>query len=293
MSIQSEITRIAQNVSDSFDAVAAKGGTRPQAQNSSNLPDAILSIPAAGVQSFNGRTGDVEPQEEDYTAEMVGAQPTINVRGILKGDGAGGISAASAGTDFAPGGFGLGAVSYNAIADCNDTTLGNGFYTLSAATLNYPALIPNASYGILLVQIRGTSIYQSFSYGEYFAKRRYTGAAWTEWEYVNPPMQVGVEYRTTERYLGKPVYVKLVDCGVSASGEKATAHGISNLDRIVETTCYLNKETMPWFGSGSAGLTGAWNAYGYVNGANIAIWTGTSLANKPISARLKYTKTTD
>lgn len=46
MSIQSEITRIAQNVSDSFDAVAAKGGTRPQAQNSSNLPDAILSIPS-------------------------------------------------------------------------------------------------------------------------------------------------------------------------------------------------------------------------------------------------------
>lgn len=103
MSIQSEINRIAQNVSDSFDAVAAKGGTRPQAQNSSNLPDAILSIPAAGVQSFNGRTGDVEPQEEDYTAEMVGAQPTINVSGILKGNGSGGVSAAVAGTDYANG----------------------------------------------------------------------------------------------------------------------------------------------------------------------------------------------
>lgn len=101
MSIQSEINRIAQNVSDSFDAVAAKGGTRPQAQNSSNLPDAILSIPAAGVQSFNGRTGDVEPQEEDYTAEMVGAQPTINVSGILKGNGSGDVSAAVAGTDYA------------------------------------------------------------------------------------------------------------------------------------------------------------------------------------------------
>lgn len=46
MSIQSEINRIAQNVSDSFDAVVAKGGTMPQAQNSSNLPDAILSIPS-------------------------------------------------------------------------------------------------------------------------------------------------------------------------------------------------------------------------------------------------------
>ncbi len=32
-------------------------------------------------------------------------------------------------------------------------------------------------------------------------------------EYLNPPMSLGVEYRTTERYLGKPVYVKLIDLG--------------------------------------------------------------------------------
>ena len=36
---------------------------------------------------------------------------------------------------------------------------------------------------------------------------------WGEWEYENPPMQLGVEYRTTERYLGKPVYVQLMDWG--------------------------------------------------------------------------------
>ena len=36
-------------------------------------------------------------------------------------------------------------------------------------------------------------------------------------EYLNPPMTLGVEYRTTERYLGKPVYVKVVDCGVAPS----------------------------------------------------------------------------
>ena len=36
---------------------------------------------------------------------------------------------------------------------------------------------------------------------------------WQPWEWVNPPMQLGVEYRTTERYLGKPVYVKLINLG--------------------------------------------------------------------------------
>lgn len=32
-------------------------------------------------------------------------------------------------------------------------------------------------------------------------------------EYLNPPLVLGVEYRTTERYLGKPVYCRLIDFG--------------------------------------------------------------------------------
>lgn len=40
-----------------------------------------------------------------------------------------------------------------------------------------------------------------------------SGNIYYPWEWVNPPMQIGVEYRTTERYLGKPVYVKAVNFG--------------------------------------------------------------------------------
>ena len=36
---------------------------------------------------------------------------------------------------------------------------------------------------------------------------------WLPFERVNPPLIPGVEYRTTQRYNGKPVYVKLVDFG--------------------------------------------------------------------------------
>lgn len=36
---------------------------------------------------------------------------------------------------------------------------------------------------------------------------------WGEWEWVNPPTVAGYEYRTTERYNGKAVYVYLVDFG--------------------------------------------------------------------------------
>ena len=78
-----------------------------------------------GVMSFNGRGGDVEPQAGDYTKGMVGLgnvdntsdadkpisnaqqealdgkQARITASGILKGDGAGGVSAAVKGTDYA------------------------------------------------------------------------------------------------------------------------------------------------------------------------------------------------
>ena len=47
----------------------------------------------------------------------------------------------------------------------------------------------------------------------------------TEWE--NPPMVLGVEYRTTERWQGKAVYTALIDCGaLPNNAQSATAHNI-------------------------------------------------------------------
>lgn len=44
-------------------------------------------------------------------------------------------------------------------------------------------------------------------------------------EWINPPMVSGVEYRTTERFGGRPVYTQLIECGAAANG-KTVAHGI-------------------------------------------------------------------
>ena len=54
-----------------------------------------------------------------------------------------------------------------------------------------------------------------------------------EWEWVNPPMALGVEYRTTERYMGKPVYAKCVNYGYITAGEHSIAHGIESIDEVV------------------------------------------------------------
>ena len=64
-----------------------------------------------------------------------------------------------------------------------------------------------------------------------------TDSGVTEW--VNPPMLVGVEYRTTERYQGKPVYTKPFNIGALPAGSGTSnrvkiTSGISNADSIVD-----------------------------------------------------------
>ena len=106
----------------------------------------------------------------------------------------------------------------------------------------------------------------------------------TEW--VNPPMMIGIEYRTTERYLGKPVYVKVVNFGnYPASGTKTVAHKISNVKNIV--SCL-----------GTSSLGYSVNGYSYVSAfyadkTNINITLTADVSNNTVKVMLKYTKTTD
>ena len=59
-------------------------------------------------------------------------------------------------------------------------------------------------------------------------ERQYYSGTWHDWECVNPPLREGVEYRTKERYLGKPVYTKLINFGALPNAtNKKVAHGAS------------------------------------------------------------------
>lgn len=118
---------------------------------------------------------------------------------------------------------------------------------------------------------------------------------WSEWEYINPPMQLGVEYRTTERYLGKPVYVKVVDCGAMPSATTKTVnHGISDIQHIVEVKGSLYKtdgseaRSLPyWFST---------EDYAEIRADKTSIYMITVGGNweaRNCYAVLKYTKTTN
>ena len=184
----------------------------------------------------------------------------------------------------APSGFGLGDVS-RLVTDCNEA-ISNGWYYYGASASNIPQYIP---YGCLLVvnrsglEVERVQIAFSTDNGVK-AQRRYKNASdgWSEWEYENPPMKSNVEYRTCEKWLDKPIYVKAVNIGTLPNAStKKTAHNISNLDETLDAQ---------WRAS-SASL----NVKSIIVTATEIEITTTSNLSGITNAHifLKYTKTTD
>ena len=68
--------------------------------------------------------------------------------------------------------------------------------------------------------------------------RSFFKGSWEPWEWVNPPMEVGREYRTTERFMGYPVYAQIVHCPewVAGSGKDVP---IGTQTRIVRFNGYV------------------------------------------------------
>ena len=64
----------------------------------------------------------------------------------------------------------------------------------------------------------GQMVVRSYTNGEGVVARRYKiSGEWKPWEYENPWMTPGTEYRTTELWNGKPVYIKVINYGKLAA----------------------------------------------------------------------------
>lgn len=124
----------------------------------------------------------------------------------------------------APAGFGLGVKNGHDCTDCNEAILNGTYYIYGESAINHPG--NSMQYGCLDVKRRGNYITQIVHYDYYEAKRfsKDGGTTWGNWEWVNPPMALGVEYCTTERYMGKPVYTMLFDMGQLANNGENTAY---------------------------------------------------------------------
>lgn len=188
--------------------------------------------------------------------------------------------------DFAPGGYGLGGIVSKSVSSLDNTTE-TGWYDAP-----YPSEIGFEGNGLLLVQaLDATWIIQEFyplTDSRTYLRRQRFNSGWGPWEWSSPPMIAGVEYRTTERHLGKPVYVKLVDCGAMPnSGQKNVVISAASgaIARVIRATGVTSS------GAVLPGASSSTNNRIYAEPTFISITTSSNMSSSTAHVTVWYTKT--
>ena len=146
-------------------------------------------------------------------------------------------------------GYGLGAKTGKLITDGNDALVGGWFYWGNIDT-NLPFTYGHMRVDPRLSSTNGQILMQtaySDGYPGCVAQRKLVDGVWKPWEWVNPPMKLGVEYRTTERYLEKPVYALCANFGANIDG--SSMYFGENVLRIVRGQAYSGQGDglYPWY----------------------------------------------
>lgn len=193
----------------------------------------------------------------------------------------------------APGGFGLGESSAKPIEDFNTAWRSGWYYTTSSdiGIAHWPDGM--SQYCLVCTDCRGSSAYQTaYDYGKMavrFTQQTSDPEAWQPWEWVNPPMLLGVEYQTTERYNGKPVYAKLVNFGAlpNATYKYVVVDNAAQVIRVSGLTS--DGRTLP--GTNGVAQTGIITCAGV--GTQVQIVTYEDQSSLTATVCAWYTKTTD
>ena len=189
----------------------------------------------------------------------------------------------------APAGFGLGLTATEYIEDINNPP-GNGVFRYVGA---YPT--QEISDCVLVVEfldpiyIRET-LYDFRDRGN-ILQRFKTASGWKEWEWVKYPLNANVEYRTTDRVNGAPVYVQLMDLGRppadSASHSVNLPAGTTN---IIEWSGYITYWGVPLPWMERSGANPWYVMPGTGSGKIFYQFDGDRSAGGNIYVLLKYTK---
>lgn len=196
----------------------------------------------------------------------------------------------------APAGFGVGEVvsdiaTIGTVAELDATEKSGLYYYYSDEQIGN---FSYGQYGMVLVlstmAVRRQYFFPRQTDSRWWVRQKTDYAAtWGEWEFGKVPMELGVEYRTTERYLGKPVYVQAVNFGtLPNAGTKSVTWATSG---VVLAT--LSVEATSNQGA-SLGLGAS------LSGTEITATTTTlyvkssgDYSDNTAVFRVKYTKTTD
>ena len=192
-----------------------------------------------------------EPAKDYYTAfsQAVADLPYPDVSLSAPGKAADAAAVGTALAGKAPAGYGLGeSAPPRTIEDCNAVTQ-NGWYRTSGSTLNQP--VARANW--MRVDSHGTTYcHQTWFNDQYsgcIAERFMINGVWQPWEWVNPPMALGVEYRTTKRYNGKVIYAKALNLGaLPNAGSASYSFGFTENVTITEMVARTDSgNIMPFY----------------------------------------------
>ena len=202
----------------------------------------------------------------------------------------------------APAGYGLGGVAkiLTSSDDLNNIQT-TGWYCYHRS--NQPANVPtpevySAVMEVIFGYFSGQVLQRVYSTGDdndwnLVAQRVFYGSGgWQPWEWVNPPMTLGVEYRTTERYLGKPVYAMIINCGMSEDNKIIRVTPENGLGTLIRGDVVLGGE--PAFYIAGNDFSNSYSRYANVeqNGGQIEISLrqGSSYGSMQTYAIVYYTK---
>lgn len=150
---------------------------------------------------------------------------------------------------------------------------GNGYGTLTANSYT------DAETGTLLTKI----------------VRNCTNGNWQPWEYENPPLKNNTEYRTTERYGAKAVYIKRINYGALATSKTTVTIPLGTLaaETIVDYSLITKNASGNVFKHPAHSLyEGALMCSSYLSPSSnvLYIYTHTDMTAHTAVLTVKYTK---
>lgn len=103
---------------------------------------------------------------------------------------------------------------------------------------------------------------------------------WDAWEYENPPLALGVEYRTTKRFSRAPVYQQALSLGgIPAGGSATVPHNISGIDYAIHATLL----------DGNGTINGSATSLQFTQ-TDVSVSLPSNVGGKTVYAILEYTK---
>lgn len=190
----------------------------------------------------------------------------------------------------APAGYGLGESDLKAI-DSNDANdaIRNGKYNVYTTTAHSPGVngameVTCRTYGFAHQKVTEDNT------GYMFYRRQIAGE-WEPWEWVNPRTVPGVEYRTTERYNGKPVFTQLIDCGQSADKKTISYLNSEQIMAVIRHAGRISGSVAPQANNND--WTNAWSLQFLVSTTSASLRCGTSLVGKLTYLQIWYIKGTE